>query len=67
MQKAGCEVVGDRTYGGPRHVTLDDGSVVTARRVMLHARAVRIPMSSKWIEAPFDDDWSQFWSSIHRA
>ena len=59
--KAGCAIVGDRSYGGPRHVTRDDGSVITARRVMLHARAVKIPMSHKWLEAAFDEDWVAFW------
>jgi 23S rRNA pseudouridine1911/1915/1917 synthase len=64
MQKAGCPVVGDRAYGGPRHITLHDGSVVTARRVMLHASGVRIPNTAQWIEAAFDDDWNRFWTAI---
>jgi hypothetical protein len=49
-------VVGDRAYGGPRHVTLDDGAVVTARRVMLHARRVGVPDERRAVEcAPADD------------
>ncbi|MEI8255344.1 MAG: RluA family pseudouridine synthase [Deltaproteobacteria bacterium] len=61
---SGCPVLGDRTYGGPRHVTLPDGTVCTARRVMLHARAVRIPKSDRWIEAPFPPDWVNFWRAV---
>ncbi len=61
---AGCPVLGDRAYGGPRHVTLADGSVCTARRVMLHARAVRIPRSDHWVDAPFTEDWVSFWRAV---
>lgn len=64
---AGCAVLGDRAYGGPRHVTLLDGTVCTARRVMLHAWAVRIPRSDRWIEAPFPDDWLTFWRAAGGA
>jgi 23S rRNA pseudouridine955/2504/2580 synthase/23S rRNA pseudouridine1911/1915/1917 synthase len=62
--KAGCPVLGDRTYGGARHLTLNRGAVVTARRVMLHAQSVQIPGRPQWIEAPFEDDWLALWSSL---
>ncbi|MCB9593386.1 MAG: RNA pseudouridine synthase [Sandaracinaceae bacterium] len=40
---AGAPLLGDVRYGGPRRVTLDDGRVVRAARVMLHCRRLRLP------------------------
>lgn len=41
--RAGVSLLGDVHYGGPRRCVLADGSVVTARRVMLHCAAVAVP------------------------
>jgi 23S rRNA-/tRNA-specific pseudouridylate synthase len=60
-QRAGCPVVGDRAYGGPRHVTLPDGGVVTARRVMLHAARVVVPGTARALEAPPPEDFLGVW------
>lgn len=60
-QRAGCPVVGDRLYGGPRHITLADGTVVTARRVMLHAMQVQVPGSELVIEASPPADFEEIW------
>jgi 23S rRNA-/tRNA-specific pseudouridylate synthase len=58
---AGCPVVGDRTYGGPRHVTLTDGTVLPARRTMLHSRRVRVPGTDTAIAAPAPPDLAELW------
>jgi 23S rRNA-/tRNA-specific pseudouridylate synthase len=60
-RRAGCPVVGDRTYGGPRHLTLPDGGVVAARRVMLHAARVMVPGEGRVIEAPAPEDFLAVW------
>lgn len=41
--KAGAPLFGDHAYQGERRKTLPDGSVVTARRVMLHCARVSFP------------------------
>ncbi len=43
--KAGCPLLGDVHYGGPRRVTRSDGRVVTAARVMLHCAELDLPSS----------------------
>lgn len=40
---AGAALYGDRPYGGPQRLVLADGSVVTARRTMLHCCRVTVP------------------------
>jgi 23S rRNA-/tRNA-specific pseudouridylate synthase len=40
---AGVPLLGDVHYGGARRITLADGRVLAARRVMLHCAAVRVP------------------------
>lgn len=40
---AGCSLLGDTSYGGDKRVTLDNGRVLSARRVMLHCAQLRIP------------------------
>lgn len=39
----GSPLFGDRHYGGPMRITASDGRVWSARRVMLHCAALRIP------------------------
>jgi 23S rRNA pseudouridine1911/1915/1917 synthase len=41
--RAGCPILGDVDYGGASRVVLDDGRVVSAPRVLLHCREVRVP------------------------
>lgn len=43
LAHAGSPMLGDRPYGGPARIVLDDGAVLTARRVMLHCFALRLP------------------------
>lgn len=40
---AGCPLLGDTSYGGTKRVTLSNGRVLSARRVMLHCAQLRIP------------------------
>lgn len=40
---AGLALYGDRPYGGPQRLVLADGSVVSARRTMLHCCRVTLP------------------------
>ncbi len=39
----GCALLGDRAYGGATRVVVDDGSVIAARRVMLHCFKLSLP------------------------
>ncbi len=53
-------VLGDRRYGGPRTVTLEDGAVLDLPRIMLHAARIRLrhPETDETleIEAPLWED-----------
>lgn len=40
---AGAPLLGDKHYGGPMQVVLSDGSVLRARRVLLHCARVAFP------------------------
>jgi 23S rRNA pseudouridine1911/1915/1917 synthase len=66
-QRAGCPVLGDRSYGGPRHVTLPDGAVLTARRVMLHAARVRVPGTAREIASALPEDFARLWTDAGGA
>lgn len=58
--RAGCPIVGDVDYGGASRVVLEDGRVVSAPRVMLHCREVRVPRieggEEHCFRAPVPDD-----------
>jgi 23S rRNA-/tRNA-specific pseudouridylate synthase len=59
--QAGAPLYGDRHYGGPTHVTLADGTVVRARRVMLHCARVAFPVvngvGELVLESPVPEDF----------
>lgn len=65
---AGCPLLGDVYYGGPRRRTLPDGSVATARRVMLHCALVVVPHPLHGrpvaIRAEMPGDLCALWSSL---
>ena len=48
--KAGVPLFGDHAYEGERRLALDDGTVVTARRVMLHCAKVGFAWSSGFMQ-----------------
>lgn len=45
--RAGAPLAGDVAYGGQRRFTLDNGRVLSARRVMLHCAALDMPDPSR--------------------
>jgi len=62
---AGVALYGDRPYGGPQRLVLTDGSVVTARRAMLHCCRVTIPAldggEPLQLRSQPSDDLCAFW------
>lgn len=68
IAKAGAPLFGDRHYGGPAQVTLDDGRVVRARRVMLHCARVVLPAfdgdGKRVLEAEVPADMRSFFRDL---
>ncbi len=64
--KADVPLFGDHAYGGARRVTLPGGTVVTARRVMLHCTMVGFPWKSEFLrfEAPWPSDMQSTWAAL---
>ncbi len=66
--KAGVPLFGDHVYGGDRRVVLSGGSVVTARRVMLHCARVRFPEVCGGgvveLTAPVPSDMASVWVEL---
>ncbi|MDP3279265.1 MAG: RNA pseudouridine synthase [Deltaproteobacteria bacterium] len=60
---AGCPTVGDVVYGGLKRVTLRDGRVIAAGRVMLHAANTVVPNGPR-VEAPWREDMRLFWEAL---
>lgn len=69
--EAGTPLFGDTLYQGERRKVLPDGSVVTARRVMLHCGRVSFPGLSgsgrMKLEAPVRPDMIEVWSALGGA
>ena len=66
--RAGCPLLGDVGYGGDKRVVLDDGSVVTARRTMLHCAWLSLPRiggdGTLDLEAPAPPDMVALWAAL---
>jgi 23S rRNA-/tRNA-specific pseudouridylate synthase len=64
--KAGVPLLGDRAYEGERRCVLPDGSVVTARRVMLHCRRIEFPGPSGQLrfDAEVPNDMEKLWLGL---
>lgn len=64
--EAGVPLFGDRAYEGERRCVLRDGSVVTARRVMLHCRRIELPGPSGRLrfDATVPDDMEKVWLDL---
>jgi 23S rRNA-/tRNA-specific pseudouridylate synthase len=65
---AGHPLAGDVAYGGPKRITLPNGRVLTAGRVMLHCAYFRVPNPLKRselieVELAPPDDLRAFWAS----
>lgn len=59
---AGLPLVGDVRYGGEKRIALDDGSIVTARRTMLHCAWLHLPDLELCARAP--DDMRTIWTRL---
>jgi len=68
---AGVALYGDRPYGGPQRLVLADGSVVTARRTLLHCCRVSVPAVEGGDELRFTSEPAAelvaFWSAAGGA
>lgn len=68
VAEAGSPILGDRHYGGPTRITTADGRVWTARRVMLHCAALRIPHPRSGtpltLRATVPDDMRALWQGL---
>ena len=56
--QAGYPLLGDVAYGGARRLTAASGAVLAVPRVMLHARAVRVPGRPGVVTAPWPTDFA---------
>jgi 23S rRNA-/tRNA-specific pseudouridylate synthase len=71
--KAGAPLFGDHQYQGDRRKVLPDGSVVTARRVMLHCARVSFPSINgaggglMQFQAPVRADMKKVWLALAGA
>ena len=67
--KAGAPLFGDHAYGGERRLTLPDGRVLTARRVMLHCHRVSFPWGRerREFESPLPDDFANVMQAVSGA
>lgn len=69
--KAGAPLFGDTLYQGERRKVRPDGSVITARRVMLHCARVSFPFPSgagyTSFEAPARADMEEVWLRLGGA
>lgn len=61
--KAGCPIVGDKSYRGARRVTLRDGAVLAVPRVMLHCARVSLG-GEVIVESPWHDDQRALWAAV---
>ncbi|MGB5365123.1 MAG: RluA family pseudouridine synthase [Polyangiales bacterium] len=65
---AGYPLFGDHRYGGKRREVLPDGTVVTARRVMLHCARLSFPSPSGGaqlqFEVPARRDMQTMWNAL---
>lgn len=68
MAHAGAPILGDRHYGGSMRVTLPDGRVKRAPRVMLHCARVEVPAvrghDVHRFEAPPPTDMLDVWAGL---
>lgn len=68
---AGCPLFGDHRYGGKRREVLADGTVVTARRVMLHCARLSFPSPSEGARLRFEvsvrPDMERVWTALGGA
>lgn len=66
--QAGHALLGDVAYGGLKRLTLSNGRILTAARVMLHCEAVRLPhpdgkVGELSLTLPPEPDMERLWSA----
>lgn len=65
---AECPLLGDTSYGGTKRVTLANGRVLSARRVMLHCAQLRIPDVASGgdldLRLPPSEDFASLFASL---
>ena len=65
---AGCPIYGDRAYGGAARLVLPDGTVLAARRTMLHCARVVLPAQGGAeplvLESELPEDMQRFAGSV---
>jgi len=64
---AGHPILGDRPYGGAQRITLADGSVLSARRVMLHCARLELPDGQGGVQrfaAAVHADMLRLWTAL---
>lgn len=59
---ARAPLAGDGAYGGARRLVCNDGAVLAAARVMLHAWRLWLPLTETVIEAPWPADMEALWA-----
>jgi len=71
VARAGAPLLGDKHYGGPMKLTLPNGRVVRAGRVMLHCARVQLPAFDSpkdapklTLDAPLEDDFRTVWQNL---
>lgn len=66
--RSGSPLFGDHAYGGKRRAVMPDGTVVTARRVMLHCARLSFPSPSGGaqlqFEVPARRDMKTIWNAL---
>jgi len=62
--KAGAPLLGDVAYGGAKRLTSPTGSVLAVPRVMLHARAVKVPGRPSVVTSPWPSDLAALQSAL---
>lgn len=60
---AGCPLLGDRSYGGARRITLANGAVLPAGRVMLHCAEVSL-RGGPTVACPWPEDLRALWEGL---
>ncbi len=61
-ERAGCPILGDRTYGGARRITGADGAVFAISRVLLHCTEVSIE-GGPTVRLNPPDDFDRAWNA----
>jgi 23S rRNA pseudouridine1911/1915/1917 synthase len=63
---AGLSLWGDRDYGGPSRASLEDGQVVSLKRIALHCAWVQIHMAGSTLrfDAPYPDELRKLWQNL---